>query len=269
MRLRTDLRAIGLGRPLIAGALLLAALSPLAIHSAQTALAATRHARGGAAAPGAGATRTAARHRHAGLRLSIRSADLNVLRGGYAHVSGRLHPALAGGLVLLQVRRHHHWATVAHATVGDHGSFRIRYRPHSLGSHLARLRVVGAPLSGGSLALPAACATTCAPILSAAAPKVTATRALGQLGVFRLAEASWYGGGGGLACGGTLTSATMGVANKTLPCGTLVTLRYGTRAVRVPVIDRGPYVAGREFDLTEATKDALGFPDTGALWSSR
>ena len=55
----------------------------------------------------------------------------------------------------------------------------------------------------------------------------------------------------------------MGVANKTLPCGTLVTLRYDGRTVRVAVIDRGPYVAGREFDLTEATKQALGFGGVG------
>ena len=55
----------------------------------------------------------------------------------------------------------------------------------------------------------------------------------------------------------------MGVANKTLPCGTLVTLRYDGRTVRVPVVDRGPYVAGREFDLTEATKQALGFGGVG------
>jgi len=94
-------------------------------------------------------------------------------------------------------------------------------------------------------------------------------RPLGRLNVYRLAEASWYGGGGGLACGGELTSTTMGVANKTLPCGTVVTLRYGDRSVRVRVIDRGPYVAGREFDLTEATKQALGFGDTGEVWSTR
>ncbi len=49
--------------------------------------------------------------------------------------------------------------------------------------------------------------------------------------MYRLAGASWYGGGGSLACGGTLTSSTLGVANKTLPCGTLVTLRYGGRTV--------------------------------------
>ena len=71
-----------------------------------------------------------------------------------------------------------------------------------------------------------------------------------------------------MACGGSLTSYTMGVANKTLPCGTLVTLRYGGRMVRVPVVDRGPYVAGREFDLTEATKDALGFGGVGQVWST-
>jgi rare lipoprotein A len=60
----------------------------------------------------------------------------------------------------------------------------------------------------------------------------------------------------------------MGVANKTLPCGTLVTLRYDGRTVRVPVVDRGPYVPGREFDLTEATKQALGFGGVGQVWST-
>jgi rare lipoprotein A len=89
---------------------------------------------------------------------------------------------------------------------------------------------------------------------------------------YRFAGASYYGPGlygNGVACGGTLEPGTLGVANKTLPCGTLVTLRYNGRSVRVPVVDRGPYVAGREFDLTEATKQALGFGDTGEVWSTR
>jgi len=81
-------------------------------------------------------------------------------------------------------------------------------------------------------------------------------------------QASGYGGGGSLACGGRLTSATMGVANRTLPCGTLVTLHLGSRTVRVPVVDRGPFVGGREFDLTSATREALGFGDTGEIWST-
>ncbi len=93
-----------------------------------------------------------------------------------------------------------------------------------------------------------------------------ASHRTGGHGVYRLAGASWYGGGGSLACGGTLTSSTLGVANKTLPCGTVVALRYHGHKVEVPVIDRGPYVAGREFDLTEATKRALGFGDIGNVW---
>ena len=124
------------------------------------------------------------------------------------------------------------------------GRFRIALRPRRLGSRLLRLRFRGD------------------------ATARSAHRRLGRLNVYRLAGASWYGGGGGLACGGQLTSSTLGVANKTLPCGTLVTLRYGGHSLRVPVIDRGPYVAGREFDLTEATKRALGFGDTGDVWST-
>lgn len=90
----------------------------------------------------------------------------------------------------------------------------------------------------------------------------------GHRHIYRLVEVSWYGGGGSLACGGLLTSSTMGVANKTLPCGTRVTLRYQGRTLRVRVIDRGPYVAGREYDLTEATARALRFEGVGEMWAS-
>ena len=88
---------------------------------------------------------------------------------------------------------------------------------------------------------------------------------------YRLAGASYYGPGlygNGVACGGTLEPGTLGVANKTLPCGTMVKLRYGGHSVTVPVIDRGPYVAGREYDLTEATKDRLGFPGVGDVMAN-
>jgi len=69
-----------------------------------------------------------------------------------------------------------------------------------------------------------------------------------------------------IACsGGTLGVHQLGVAHKTLPCGTMVTFRYGGRAIRVPVIDRGPYIAGREWDLTGATAAALKFPGLGPI----
>jgi hypothetical protein len=88
---------------------------------------------------------------------------------------------------------------------------------------------------------------------------------------YRLAGASYYGPGlygNGVACGGTLEPGTLGIANKTLPCGTMVKLRYHGRSVTVPVIDRGPYVAGREYDLTTATKERLGFPGVGNVMAN-
>ena len=94
----------------------------------------------------------------------------------------------------------------------------------------------------------------------------------GRVTVFRPAEASYYGPGfygGRTACGQTLEPGMLGVANKTLPCGTRVTLRYGGNQVTVPVIDRGPYSGNREYDLTEATKQRLGFGSTGTVLSSR
>ena len=85
-------------------------------------------------------------------------------------------------------------------------------------------------------------------------------------GVWNVSIASVYTDyGQGVACGGILQVPELGVANKTLPCGTEVTFRYGDRAVRVPVIDRGPYIAGREWDLTGATAEALKFPGLGPI----
>ncbi len=72
----------------------------------------------------------------------------------------------------------------------------------------------------------------------------------------------------GLACGGVLGRDQLGVAHKTAPCGTLITFTYAGRSLTVPVIDRGPYVAGREWDLTGATAAALAFPGLGHIqWS--
>ncbi len=72
----------------------------------------------------------------------------------------------------------------------------------------------------------------------------------------------------GLACGGVLGRQQIGVAHKTAPCGTIIAFSYGGRTLEVPVIDRGPYIAGREWDLTGATAQALGFPGLGQIsWS--
>ncbi len=75
------------------------------------------------------------------------------------------------------------------------------------------------------------------------------------------AGATWYGPGfygNQTACGTVLGQTTLGVAHKSLPCGTKVTLAYHGHSIVVPVIDRGPYAAGYTFDLTSATAQALG-----------
>ena len=74
------------------------------------------------------------------------------------------------------------------------------------------------------------------------------------------ALASWYGPGlygNPQACGGRLTRSTVGVAHKTLPCGSYVTICY-RRCARLRVIDRGPFTAGRTFDLTAPARDRIG-----------
>ena len=79
--------------------------------------------------------------------------------------------------------------------------------------------------------------------------------------------ATWYGPGlfgNQTACGQTLTRETLGVAHKTLPCGSKVVLRYKGRFVRTKVIDRGPFANGAKWDLTQATAEALDFESTGA-----
>src|SRR5207302_5732460 len=50
-----------------------------------------------------------------------------------------------------------------------------------------------------------------------------------------------------LACGGRLDQEMLGVAHRTLPCGAPVTFRHHGRTLTVPVVDRGPFVAGRDF----------------------
>lgn len=69
------------------------------------------------------------------------------------------------------------------------------------------------------------------------------------------------------ACGLTLRPTTLGVAHKTLPCGTKVTFYYRGRTITVPVVDRGPYRRGYTWDLTEATGRKLGFDGLGRVGS--
>jgi 3D (Asp-Asp-Asp) domain-containing protein len=128
-----------------------------------------------------------------------------------------------------------------------HGGFSASWRPKASGTYKVRVFSAGNSIAIGDK-----------------------SRRIKVYGL-RPSGASYYGPGlygNGVACGGTLTPSTIGVANKTLPCGTKVTIRYHGRTVVAPVIDRGPYVAGRDYDLTEAVRNKLGFGGVGTVWTN-
>ena len=73
--------------------------------------------------------------------------------------------------------------------------------------------------------------------------------------------ASAYGPGlygNRLACGGRLWPSTVAAAHRRIRCGQALRVCYRRRCVRVLVRDRGPFVGGRELDLTEAAVRRLG-----------
>lgn len=81
-------------------------------------------------------------------------------------------------------------------------------------------------------------------------------------GAWSSAKASHYGRGSWghrTADGTTVRSDSMIVAHKTLPFGTLVEFEYNGRRAVARVADRGPYVAGRVWDLGPGVIAVLGF----------
>lgn len=169
--------------------------------------------------------------------------DRHVKAGKKVRIRGRVRP---GGRrkVIVKVDR----KRVKVVRAGPYGFFRAGWRTRKAGEYKLSVRVVPNGRAYG---------------------KRSRAR---RVNVYRSAAASYYGPGlygNRTACGGTLTPSTVGVANKSLPCGVKLTLRYRGRSVRVRVIDRGPYAGDREFDLTERTKRRLGFPSTGTVLTTK
>ena len=178
-------------------------------------------------------------------KLVVGAKRLNVRAGRAAVVRGVLRPAQSQRIVRLERLVRGRWRQIDGDLTSNRGRFVLRHRPAAAGTSLVRVR-----FGGDRTARPA-------------------KRVVGRLNVFRPALASWYGPGlygNALGCGGRLSPGTVGVAHKTLPCGTTVVLRNGRRVVRARVIDRGPYSGAREFDLTAATKYRLGFGSVGRVW---
>ena len=175
-------------------------------------------------------------------KLRIHARRTSVLSGQTVLLRGRLVPDLAGRLVALQALENGSWHTLATARTRTAGAFVLRYATASAGQAPIRVR------------------------FAAEEPTRRATARIGEMTVYREAGASWYEDGGNTACG---FHAYYGVANRTLPCGTKVSLRYNGRSVTATVDDRGPYVASRDWDLNQNTASALGFGGVGVVWSSQ
>jgi hypothetical protein len=177
-----------------------------------------------------------------GGELLVSTAPRNVLGGGPVTITGRLLPGVPGRTVELLAFSSDAWRTVAAAHTRYRGRFTLRYAPGALGAEHLRIRFAGDSAS----------ARTAAPS--------------GLVTVYQQTVASWYNDGGSTACG---FHAGLGVANKTLPCGTKVRFMYGGRTVTAVVDDRGPFVAGRTWDLNQNTAGVLGVGGVATVWSSR
>ncbi|MGA2569051.1 MAG: septal ring lytic transglycosylase RlpA family protein [Terracidiphilus sp.] len=84
----------------------------------------------------------------------------------------------------------------------------------------------------------------------------------------RTVRASWYGkryAGRPTASGALFNPSAMTAAHRSLKLGTRirVTNPHNGTSVVVTVNDRGPFVKGRDLDLSEAAATALGFHDRG------
>jgi rare lipoprotein A len=178
--------------------------------------------------------------------ITITTQESAFLRPGLS-VTGAVPASAAGDTVevdQLGSGANATWVSVATATAQSGGSFTATWRPSHAGEMTIRATIRGAQASSAT-----------------AAPTLSVT-------VYRRSTATLYGPGfygHRTACGEILRRKTIGVANRTLPCGTPVQVYYDGRVITVPVIDRGPYAHGANWDLTMATGRAIGMLGTEVI----
>ena len=181
-------------------------------------------------------------HAAVATRVKVARVSRNVLAGGPVVIRGRVFPAQARRWVRLQGHFADGWQTLAKSRTGSHGGFKLRFDAISGLQRRLRVSLMG-PRNRARYTVPA-----------------------GLLTVYSESLASWYYDAGNTACG---FHAGLGVANRSLPCGTKVRLHYGGHTVTATVDDRGPYVGGRDWDLNQSTAAALGFGGVGTVWVSQ
>ena len=137
------------------------------------------------------------------------------------------------------------WQPTTQAPVASDGSFDAIWQTNHIGRFALRAVIGQAGTASASSGLPSVNVT-----------------------VYLPATATLYGPGfygRRTACGVVLHRGTIGIAHRWLPCGTPVAVYYRGRTLIVPVIDRGPYANGANWDLTMATGRALGMTGTARV----
>jgi rare lipoprotein A len=163
--------------------------------------------------------------------------------------TGSASPSDAGATVQIERLGHQtnwQWAPTAQATVGSDGSFSATWNTDHIGRFSMRALITSATNTATA---------------ASSMPTVTIT-------VYRQSIATQYGPGfygKHTACGTKLKPSTIGVANRTLRCGSKVSVYYHGRTMVIPVIDRGPYANHADWDLTTATAKALGIDGTATI----
>jgi rare lipoprotein A len=166
-------------------------------------------------------------------------AGRSALLGRYQRIAGTLSGIGAGREVVLQRSDRTGWVTIARTETASGGAFSAVWRADRVGRFTLR-------------ALPAGDA-----VATSAAGALTARMTVYLPAIATHYGPGWYGTR--TACGTILTSRTIGVAHRTLPCGTLVEFSYRGRTVRAAVVDRGPYANNADWDLTVPASRALRF----------
>ena len=173
----------------------------------------------------------------------------NALLGKKVRFRGAVEPRFAGHAVLVQYLdpATQAWRKQARTTVEPDGTFLARWKARRVGQFRMRALVGGEART------------------ASASPELPLT-------VFRPAIATWYGPGfygNETACGIEMTKELVGVAHRRLPCGTNVAVRYGSRTLVVPVVDRGPFGGKAKWDLTAAAAQQLGLTHTDRIGAIR
>ena len=177
-------------------------------------------------------------------RLTLSVVPKDIMERQTTKLRGLLRPGIDGRSVLLERRVSGEWKPIGRAIVED-GRYSLPGRFSKSGFRRVRATFQGDELNAMK-------------------------RAQSLVRVHRPSLATWYGPGffgNRTACGQRFTRRTVGIAHRTLPCGTRVHVLFQGATISLEVIDRGPFTDAN-WDLSQKAARKIGFygkEDIGVL----